>query len=48
MGNEVPQPSNGFVRLARKVYSPIGFQKGYNFTLCMSFTDMTDSHILTK
>ena len=27
-------PPNGFVRAMRKVYNPIGFQKGYNFTLC--------------
>ncbi|WYZ41933.1 hypothetical protein EsH8_V_000828 [Colletotrichum jinshuiense] len=26
-------PANGFVTLARKVYNPIGFKKGYNFTL---------------
>ncbi|GJC85253.1 hypothetical protein ColLi_08091 [Colletotrichum liriopes] len=26
-------PANGFVALARKVYNPIGFKKGYNFTL---------------
>ena len=48
MGNEVPQQSNGFVRVARKVYNPIGFQKGYNFTLCMSFTNMTKTKTLTQ
>ena len=47
MGNEIAQPPNGFVRLARKVYNPIGFQKGYNFTLCVSFTDTTNSNMLT-
>lgn len=26
--------SGGFVRVARKVYNPIGFKKGYNFVLC--------------
>ncbi|RYO88762.1 hypothetical protein DL762_003578 [Monosporascus cannonballus] len=26
-------PSNGFVALARKIYHPIGFSKGYNFVL---------------
>ncbi|KAL8917791.1 MAG: hypothetical protein Q9172_005680 [Xanthocarpia lactea] len=30
-------PSNGFVRAMRKVYNPIGFQKGYNFTLWFIF-----------
>lgn len=27
-------PANGFVAVARKVYHPLGFSKGYNFTLC--------------
>ncbi|PKS12544.1 hypothetical protein jhhlp_000752 [Lomentospora prolificans] len=30
-------PRNGFVRLARKVYNPIGFAKGYNFVLWFIF-----------
>lgn len=29
-------PANGFVRVMRKVYNPIGFSKGYNFILCTS------------
>ena len=29
-------PKNGFVRVMRKVYNPMGFAKGYNFTLCTS------------
>ena len=32
MGSE--KSSRGFVRGARKIYNPIGFQKGYNFVLC--------------
>ncbi|KAL8868833.1 MAG: hypothetical protein Q9174_004724 [Haloplaca sp. 1 TL-2023] len=27
------KPANGFVRRIRKVYKPLGFQKGYNFAL---------------
>ena len=27
---------NGFVRVMRKVYRPLGFHKGYNFPLCRS------------
>lgn len=31
-------PANGFVAVARKVYNPIGFAKGYNFVLfCITF-----------
>jgi len=30
-------PRNGFVRVARKVYNPIGFGKGYNFVLWFIF-----------
>jgi uncharacterized membrane protein len=30
-------PANGFVRVARKVYNPIGFAKGYNFVLWFIF-----------
>ena len=26
-------PANGFVRVMRKVYNPLGFSKGYNFIL---------------
>ncbi|KAL0942137.1 uncharacterized protein CTRU02_200023 [Colletotrichum truncatum] len=26
-------PANGFVAFARKIYNPLGFKKGYNFTL---------------
>jgi hypothetical protein len=29
-------PANGFVRICRRVYNPIGFAKGYNFVLCKS------------
>ncbi|CAK3872029.1 hypothetical protein CB0940_07210 [Lecanosticta acicola] len=32
--NEAP---NAFVRIARKLYNPIGFHKGYNFTLLFIF-----------
>ncbi|RFN54370.1 hypothetical protein FIE12Z_1497 [Fusarium flagelliforme] len=30
-------PANGFVAVARKVYNPIGFSKGYNFVLWFIF-----------
>ncbi|KAF4337744.1 hypothetical protein FBEOM_8341 [Fusarium beomiforme] len=30
-------PANGFVAGARKIYNPIGFSKGYNFTLWFIF-----------
>ncbi|KAK4149346.1 hypothetical protein C8A00DRAFT_18952 [Chaetomidium leptoderma] len=30
-------PANGFVAVARKVYNPIGFTKGYNFVLFFIF-----------
>jgi hypothetical protein len=30
-------PANGFVAVARKVYHPIGFTKGYNFVLFFIF-----------
>ena len=30
-------PRNGFVALARRVYNPLGFAKGYNFTLWFIF-----------
>ncbi|KAF9774269.1 hypothetical protein IL306_007760 [Fusarium sp. DS 682] len=30
-------PANGFVAQARKLYNPIGFSKGYNFTLWFIF-----------
>lgn len=29
--------SNAFVRFVRKIYNPIGFQKGYNFILFFIF-----------
>lgn len=27
-------PANAFVKVARRIYNPIGFAKGYNFVLC--------------
>lgn len=30
-------PRNGFVAFARKIYNPVGFAKGYNFTLWFIF-----------
>lgn len=30
-------PANAFVRVARKVYNPVGFSKGYNFVLWFIF-----------
>jgi len=30
-------PANGFVRVARKIYNPLGFSKGYNFVLFFIF-----------
>ncbi|KAI4149438.1 MAG: hypothetical protein LQ340_004624 [Diploschistes diacapsis] len=37
MGAPERPPANGFVRVARKVYNPIGFKKGYNFILFFIF-----------
>lgn len=37
MSDKVEKPGNGFTRFMRKVYTPIGFKKGYNFTLCTYF-----------
>ncbi|KAL8714956.1 MAG: hypothetical protein Q9225_006485 [Loekoesia sp. 1 TL-2023] len=37
MGNEAAKPSNGFIRFMRKLYKPLGFKKGYNFTLWFIF-----------
>lgn len=34
---DVSPPANGFVGVARKVYHPIGFTKGYNFVLFFIF-----------
>ncbi|KAI1261095.1 hypothetical protein F5Y18DRAFT_215667 [Xylariaceae sp. FL1019] len=31
------QPRNNFVAFARKIYNSIGFEKGYNFALCVIF-----------
>jgi len=28
-----PKPPNSFVRFSRKIYHPLGFRKGYNFSL---------------
>ena len=48
MDTDAAQSSNGFVRFARKIYNPIGFKKGYNFTLCKSSLAMTTSNVLTQ
>jgi hypothetical protein len=40
--------SNGFVRVARKVYKPIGFSKGYNFVLWFIFTGALMGFILSR
>ncbi|KAM0799188.1 hypothetical protein BDR22DRAFT_881406 [Usnea florida] len=48
MGNEVPQAANGFVRVARKVYNPIGFKKGYNFTLWFIFAGAVFGFVLAR
>jgi hypothetical protein len=34
---EVRPPANRFVAVARKIYNPIGFSKGYNFVLFFIF-----------
>ncbi|KAI4266287.1 MAG: hypothetical protein L6R38_008841 [Xanthoria sp. 2 TBL-2021] len=39
---------NGFVRSMRKVYNPLGFQKGYNFTLWFIFGGALFGFILAR
>ncbi|KPM45236.1 hypothetical protein AK830_g1340 [Neonectria ditissima] len=41
-------PANGFVRVARKVYNPIGFSRGYNFTLWFIFAGALMGFILAR
>lgn len=41
MGTE--KSAKGFVRVAQKIYNPIGFKKGYNFALCEDFL-LLDHH----
>ncbi len=31
-------PRNGFIRMARRIYNPLGFSKAYNFILCFIFS----------
>lgn len=39
---------NGFVRVMRKVYRPLGFNKGYNFPLCMLSKTSSDEVTLIR
>ncbi|KAK7413281.1 hypothetical protein QQX98_007869 [Neonectria punicea] len=41
-------PASAFVRAARKVYNPIGFSKGYNFTLWFIFAGALMGFILAR
>ncbi|KAL8657714.1 MAG: hypothetical protein Q9226_001637 [Calogaya cf. arnoldii] len=42
------EPPNGFVRGMRKVYNPLGFKKGYNFTLWFIFAGALFGFILAR
>ncbi|KAK0643165.1 hypothetical protein B0T16DRAFT_429891 [Cercophora newfieldiana] len=41
-------PANAFVRIARKVYNPIGFTKGYNFILFFIFAGAMLGFVLAR
>ncbi|KAK5653945.1 hypothetical protein OQA88_7870 [Cercophora sp. LCS_1] len=41
-------PANGFVAVARKVYNPIGFSKGYNFVLFFIFAGAMMGFVLAR
>lgn len=41
-------PANGFVGLARNIYNPIGFSKGYNFILWLTFAGGLMGFILAR
>jgi hypothetical protein len=41
-------PANAFVAAARKIYNPIGFSKGYNFTLFFIFAGALMGFVLAR
>jgi hypothetical protein len=41
-------PANAFVKVARRIYNPIGFTKGYNFVLCKKSSPSSCYRILTS
>ena len=41
-------PKNNFVRLARNIYNPLGFSKGYNFILWFNFAGALMGFILAR
>ncbi|KAI9166505.1 hypothetical protein HJFPF1_02611 [Paramyrothecium foliicola] len=41
-------PANGFVRVMRKVYNPVGFSKGYNFVLFFIFAGAFTGFVLAR
>ncbi|PGH05402.1 hypothetical protein GX51_02926 [Blastomyces parvus] len=41
-------PANAFVAVARKVYNPVGFSKGYNFILFFIFAGELMGFTLTR
>jgi hypothetical protein len=48
MAGPTRPPANGFVRVARKVYGPIGFSKGYNFVLWFVFVGALMGFVLAR